>query len=359
MTLTKEEYFKKKNELEAEIAQLNAYQMAAKIMMNSEYGAMANSAFIFYNSRNAEAITSTGQVAIKFIARKFNEYFHRLLGENKDAVIAIDTDSNYLRFGPVVRKFFKNKSEEEIVNLLDKIAEEQMQPYIDKSYHELADYLNVFDMQWKMKREAIASKGVFVAKKRYFMHILDDEGVRMKSPKLKVTGLEAVRSSTPEICREALKKSMKIILDKNEEAVQQFIQNFRKEFFAAPILDICFPRSVSDIEKWIDSSGNALKGMPIAVRGAYVFNKTIRELDPKEETIKSGDKVLFVYMKQPNRFKTNVLAFPGYIPSCLKILDTEVDRNLQFDKAFLSGLRIILGTVGWKEEVVNDLTAFF
>jgi DNA polymerase elongation subunit (family B) len=324
-----------------------------------EYGAMANANFIFYDSRNAEAITSTGQVAIKFIERKFNEYFHKLLGTDTDVVLAVDTDSNYLRFGPVVRKFFKNKSEAEIVDLLDKIANEQLQPYIDNSYHELSDYLNSFDMQWKMKREVIASKGVFVAKKRYFMHILDDEGVRMKSPKLKVTGLEAVRSSTPEICREALKKAMKIILDKNEEAVQRFIQEFKKEFFEAHVLDICFPRSVSDIEKWVDSSGNALKGMPIAVRGAYVYNKTIRVIDQKEETIKSGDKVSFVYMKQPNRFKSNVLAFPNYIPKCLEIEESEIDKNTQFEKSFLTSLRIILGVVGWKEEVVNDLTAFF
>lgn len=359
MKLTKEEYQKKKYQLESEIAQLNAYQMAAKIMMNSEYGAMANVAFIFYDSRNAEAITSSGQVAIKFIARKFNEYFRNLLGIDEDIIIAVDTDSNYLRFGPVVRKFFPNKTQEEITDLLDKISKEKLQPYIDKCYHELADYLNSYEMQWKMKREAIASKGVFVAKKRYFMNLLDDEGVRMKKPKLKITGLEAIRSSTPEICREALKEAMTIILTKDEKELQLYIQDFKKRFFEAPLLDICMPRSVSDIEKYMDSQGNALKGMPIGVRGAYVYNKTIKKLKSLEETIKSGDKVVFVYMKQPNRFQTHVLAFPNYIPDCFNLQPEEVDKQVQFDKTFMAALRIILNVIKWKEEEVNDLSAFF
>lgn len=346
-------------DLESEIARLNAIQMALKIMMNSEYGALANPHFLFYDTRNAEAITSSGQVAIKFIAGKLNKYFQELLETEEDFIVAIDTDSNYVRLGPVVRKFFPNKSDSEIVDILDKIAKEKIQPYIDKCYHELADYLNAYSMEWIMKREAIASKAVFVAKKRYFMTILDDEGVRMKEPKLKVTGLEAVRSSTPEICRDGIKNIMKVILTKDEEATQKEIAKFKAKFNSAPIIDICFPRSVSNIEKWQDAYGRHKSGTPIAVRGAIVFNAIMQKKDPTCDLIKSGDKIKFVYLKEPNKLKSNVISLPNGVPKKLGLDDKFVDKTTQFNKTFLQPIDNILKIIGWTSEKQNTLSSFF
>jgi DNA polymerase elongation subunit (family B) len=341
-----------------EISRLHNIQLGLKIMMNSEYGALANSAFIFYDSRTAEAITSIGQVAITFIARKFNEYFASM-GINEEVVSASDTDSVFLRFGPIVRKFFPNKSNDEVCSLLDKISEEKIQPFINKSYSELADYLNCYAMEWKMKREKIASNTVIVAKKRYFMAVMDDEGVRMKEPKLKVTGLDAVRSSTPEICREAFKKAMKIILEKTEEDLQEFILSFEKEFNSAHVLDIAMPRSVSDIEKYLDSQGRMMKGIPIAVRGSVVFNKKIKEVDPTFPLIKSGDKVKFFYLKLPNTFQSNIISLPNRLPESLKLSESVIDRKTQFEKTFRHPLMIILDIIKWKPEKINDLLSFF
>lgn len=325
-----------------------------------EYGALGNQHFLFYDTRNAEAITSIGQVAIKFIGNKLNEFMNNILGtDNIDFVIATDTDSCYLNFGPIVDKFFSGKSNEDITNLLDRIAKERVQPFIDKSYHELSDYLNSFNMEWFMKREAIASTAVFVQKKRYFMHILDDEGVRMKEPKLKIAGLEAVRSSTPEICRDALKKTMKTILESEEEDVQNVVSNFRQDFNSAHILDICMPRSVSDIEKWLDSSGNMKKGTPIGVRAAVIFNQAMLEIDDTYETIKSGDKLKFCYLKKPNKFKTNVIALPNILPDRLGLTDSIVDKNLQFEKTYLAPVNNILEVIGWSAEKKNTLSSFF
>lgn len=348
-----------KAKLSDEIAQLDVTQLGLKIELNSAYGATANENFVFFDPRIAEAITSIGQVAIQFIARKFNEYFNTVLKIDGDIVIASDTDSAYLRFGPLVRQHFANKTQGEIINILDRICKEKMQPLINKSYTELADYLNCFEMAWSMKREKIAPKACFVAKKRYFMLIVDDEGVRLKEPKLKITGLDAVRSSTPEICREALKKAFKLILTKDESALQEYVEQFEMEFNKAPIIDICCPRSVSDIEKFLDSQGKALKGMPIGVTAAYTYNNSIKKYDPSAETIKSGDKLSFICLKKPNKFQSHVIGFPGYIPESIGLEEKDIDRAQQFTKTFEHPLGIILGIIGWNSRKINDLSSFF
>lgn len=345
--------------LSDEIAALDVEQLGLKIEINSAYGATANDNFVFFDPRIAEAITSIGQTAIQFIARKFNEYFETVLGIKEDCVIASDTDSAYLRFGPVVRKFFADKSDAQITDILDKICKEKMQPLIDTSFNSLADYLNCFENAWKMKREKIAPKACFVAKKRYFMNIVDDEGVRLKEPKLKITGLDAVRSSTSAICREALKKAFKIILTKDEEALQSYIAQFEQEFNNAHILDICGPRSVSDIEKFLGSNGQSLKGTPIAITAAITFNRAIQEADPSYPTIKSGDKLKFICLKKPNKYKSHVIGFPDDIPQALKFDVNCVDKSTQFVKTFLHPLEIILNIIKWKSRPTNDLTDFF
>lgn len=320
---------------------------------------LGNPHFLFFDTRNAEAITSTGQVAIKFIGNKLNEFMKRIIGEDVDTLLYMDTDSAYIEFSPVVEKYFPGKSESEITDLLDKIAKEKIQPFIAKAYDELADYLNAFNMEWFMKREAIASEVIFVQKKRYFMSLLDDEGVRMKEPKIKVTGLEAVRSSTPEICRNSLKGIMKTILRKDEESLQKEVETFRKEFYKAHILDICFPRGVSDIEKWLDSKGMPKKGTPIGARGAIVFNNYMKKIDPTFETIKSGDKVKFCYLKEPNVLRSNVIAFPNALPDQLSFVSKLVDKNLQFEKTFIHPIENMLEVMGWSTEKKNTLESFF
>ena len=349
------------NALDNEIARLNAIQLALKVLMNSQYGALANPWFLYFDTRNAEAITSVGQTAIKFIGNKLNEFMNKIMQTTGiDYIIATDTDSVYINFGGLVKKYFPDKTKEETTNMLDKMANEKIQPFINKSYHELKDYLNGFNMEWFMKREAIASSAVFVQKKRYFMHILDDEGVRMKVPKLKVTGLEAVRSSTPDICRKALKAIMGTILEKNEEAVQKEVERFKKEFYKADPIDISIPKSVNDIEKWISNNNTSWKtGTPFGVRSAIIFNALMSKVDPLYETIKSGDKVKICYLKLPNKFKSNAIAFPNEIPKKLGLDNVMIDRETQFGKTYLNALDAILGVIGWSSAKKNKLSGFF
>ena len=317
---------------------------------------------MFFDTRNAEAITSSGQVAIKFIANRLNMYMNNICKtKDVDYIVAVDTDSNYINFGPLVEMYFDKSSDEYITNALDRIMKEKIEPFINKSYNELSDYMNCFAMEWHMKREVIANSAVFVQKKKYFMSILDDEGVRMKDPKLKVIGLEAVRSSTPEICRNALKSIMKTILLGSESQVQQEVVAFRKEFDKAHVMDICSPRGVTDIEKWLDPKTNKgfKGGTPIGVRGSILFNRTIKDIDPAYETIKSGDKVRFIYLKEPNKFKSNVIALPNELPESLGLDDKIVDKQLQFEKVFLAPVDGMLKPIGWHSEKVNTLSSFF
>jgi DNA polymerase elongation subunit (family B) len=306
---------------------------------------------------------------------KGNNFECRSLGVIKETVYDLEVEnthtffandilvhnSTYLNMGPLIDKFFPGKTDEELTNLLDKMSKEKFQPFINKCYEELKDYMNGYAMEWFMKREAIASTAVFVQKKRYFMHILDDEGVRMKVPKLKVTGLEAVRSSTPEICRDALKGIMSIILDKDEKGVQKEVEEFRKRFFKADIIDICFSSSVSDIEKWESKlPGKGFKSRtPIAVKSAIMFNKTIQKKDPTYGLIKSGDKIKYCYLNLPNKYRSPTMGLPNELPKSLGLVDKDVDKDLQYVKTYLNPVDAILKVIGWDSKKVNKLSSFF
>ena len=201
MLRAKQEYEKTPTAaLTKEIARCNNIQMAKKISLNSAYGAIGNQYFRYYKLANAEAITLSGQVSIRWIENRMNGYLNKLLDtENVDYVVASDTDSIYINFGPLVDKFFNSKSDDKakIVSILDKVCQDKLEPFIDKSYEELADYVNAYDQKMFMKRENIADRGIWTAKKRYILNVWDSEGVRYEEPKLKMMGIEAVKSSTP------------------------------------------------------------------------------------------------------------------------------------------------------------------
>ena len=276
MIVAKQEYEKKKTkELEKEIARCNNIQMAKKISLNSAYGAIGNQYFRYYKLANAEAITLSGQVSIRWIEAKMNAYINKLLKtEDVDYVIASDTNSIYLNMGPVVETVFKGreKTTESVVSFLDKVASLELEKYIEGSYQELADYVNAYDQKMQMKRENIADRGIWTAKKRYILNVWNSEGVAYAEPKLKMMGIEAVKSSTPAPCRKMIKDALKLMMSGTEEEVIEFIDNARKEFKQLPPEQISFPRSASDVNKYKSSASIYAKGTPIHVRGALLFN---------------------------------------------------------------------------------------
>ena len=349
--------------LEKEIARCNNIQMAKKISLNSAYGAIGNQYFRYYKLANAEAITLSGQVSIRWIENKMNIYLNNLLQTtDTDYVIASDTDSIYLNMGPIVDKFFANKSSDKakIVELLDMVCGEKLEPYIEKCYQELADYVSAYDQKMSMKRENIADRGIWTAKKRYILNVWNSEGVAYAEPKLKVMGIESVKSSTPAPCRKMLKEAFNILMTGTEEDVINYIDRSRKEFNSLPPEQISFPRSVSDVVKYKSSSNIYSKGTPIHARGALLFNHYIKEnkLDNKYSLIKNGEKIKFCYLKKPNIIHENVISFIQEFPKELG-LNQYVDYDLQFEKSFLEPLKAILDSIGWKVEKTNTLESFF
>jgi len=364
MLSAKQEYEKTPTkELEKEISRCNNIQMARKIQLNSAYGAIGNQYFRYYKLANAEAITLSGQVSIRWIENKMNQYLNNLLKtETEDYVIASDTDSIYLNMGPLVTKFFSNQSGDKtkIVGILDKICQDKLEPFIEQSYQELANYVQAYEQKMQMKRENIAERGIWTAKKRYILNVWNSEGVQYNEPKLKMMGIEAVKSSTPAPCRKMIKDGLKLMMNGTEDEVIDFIDKCRSEFRNLPPESIAFPRTASDIRKYHSYSDIYVKGTPIHCRGALLFNHYIKEnnLTNKYSLINNGEKIKFIYLKKPNIIQENVISFIQDFPRELH-LDKYIDYDLQFEKSFVEPLKAILDAIGWSVEKTVNLDSFF
>lgn len=360
MIEAKKRYEKTKDPEEVKlIARYHNMQLAKKIQLNSAYGALGNKYFRWFNHNYAEAITVSGQLSIRWIERKMNEYLNKLIGTNKvDYVIASDTDSIYIELKELVNKIDLTDNDK-IVDIIDKFASAKIEPYIDKCYQELAHNMNAYQQKMKMKRETIANKGIWRGKKMYILNTWDVEGVRYETPKLKMSGIESVRSSTPQACRESIKNAINIIMNGSQEELLDYIVKFKQEFAALPFEQVSFPRGVKGMEKYRDSANIYKKATPIQVKGALLFNhfikkKSLGNIPP----IQNGDKIRFAYLKTPNPIHESVIAAPDNLPTELG-LDRYIDRDLQFDKAFLEPIRSITNTIGWDVEKRSTLENFF
>ena len=351
------------NDLVKEISRCNNIQMAKKISLNSAYGAFGNEHFRYYRLANAEAITLSGQVSIRWIENKMNAYLNKLLSTDKtDYVIASDTDSIYLNLGPLVTKFFSNKSGDKIriVELLDKICKDKLEPFIDASYQELATYVSAYDQKMIMKRENIADRGIWTAKKRYILNVWDSEGVRYKEPKMKIMGLETARSSTPQYFRDKLYAAFKIIIGKTNDELINFINDVRTETRKRPYEEVAFPRGVNNLEKYRHRTDIYSKGTPIHVRGALLYNYYIKKhnLEHKHPFIQEGEKIKFMYLKTPNPIHENCISFFGDLPKEFGI-EKYVDYQTQFEKSFLEPLKNVLQCIGWSHQKTITIGSFF
>ena len=364
MILAKQEYEKTPTkELEKSISKYNNIQMARKIQLNSAYGAIGNQYFRYYNLINAEAITLSGQVSIRWIEHKMNTYLNKILKtEKKDYVIASDTDSIYLNLGDLVEKVFEGRetNDSSIVSFLNKVCEMELEKYISSSYEALATYVNAYEQKMIMKRENIASTGIWTAKKRYMLNVWDSEGVRYHEPKLKMMGIEAVKSSTPMPCRNAIKDAIKIMMDGTEDDLVSYIDSFRKTFENLPPEDIAFPRSVNGLRKYKASTTVYSKGTPLHVRGTLLYNFHIekKKLEYKYPLVQEGEKIKYLHLRRPNKINENVISFLNTFPTELG-LEGQIDRDAQFKKSFLDPLQIITSVIGWETERKATLDFLF
>ena len=347
--------------LKREIARCHNIQWARKIALNSAYGAVGNQYFRYYDVRQAAGITTAGQFIIRFVENHMNKYLNNILKtDNEDYVVASDTDSIYVRLDKLVEATCQGKTDDQIVDFLNKVCEQKFEPEIEKWFTELADYSNAFKNAMVMKREVIANKGIWIAKKRYMLNVLDEEGVRLANPKLKLMGIEAVKSSTPQVCRGKIKEAITVIMGKEEHDLHKHISDFRKEFMKLPAEAVSFPRSCNNLRKYRDASNIFVKGTPIHVKGALIYNHKIEELglQNKYPLVQEGDKIKFIKLIPANPFKFDVISYVTTLPEEFR-LQEYVDYNMMFDKTFLDPMRFILDAINWKAEPTANLEAFF
>ena len=339
---TKDENYKKL------ISRYYNIQYTRKISLNSAYGAIGNEWFRYYETELAEAITTSGQLSIRWIEKDVNKYLNNILKTDDDYILASDTDSIYVTLDKLVDKTMKNKSNEKIVNFLDKVASESIEPFINKSYEKLKEYTKAFKNKMIMKREVIANKGIWIAKKRYILNVFNSEGVSYQEPKLKMMGVEAVKSSTPAICREKIKDALKLIMSGDEKDLNKFVIDFREKFLENTPEAISFPRSVNGLRRWHDSGTTFKKSTPMHIKGALIYNQKIKQnkLLNKYPLIQEGDKIKFVYLKQPNPFSANVITYITKLPKEFNIHEF-VDYDIQFEKVFVEPLILISDTIKW------------
>ena len=269
--------------------------------------------------------------------------------DKEDYVIASDTDSVYITFESLVSKVFGESPEtSKVVRFLDKVATDKLEPFINKSYQSLANLMGVYDQKMFMAREVIADKGIWTAKKRYILNVHNSEGVQYKEPKLKIMGIEAVKSSTPAACRVKIKEALDIIMNGNEKMLNTFIQEFRGEFMKLPPEDIAYPRSCNGLSKWTTDHNLFRKGAPIHVRGGILYNHLIKEnkLGNKYPNIQEGDKIKFLHLRQPNIYQSSAFSFITDMPKELNISDL-IDIDMQYEKSFVEPLKIITDKMGW------------
>ena len=329
-----------------EISKYNNIQMARKIALNSAYGAVGNQYFRYYDTRMATAITTAGQLSIRWIENAVNGYLNKILEtENVDYIIASDTDSIYVRFDELVSKVTPKNP----VDFLDKVATEKIEPFIDKCYTQMAEYVNAYQQKMEMAREVIADKGIWTAKKRYILNVHDSEGVRYDEPQIKVMGIEAVKSSTPEPCRDMIKSALKVIINEDETSLNTFIQDFRKRFMDMNPEMIAYPRSCNGLKKWSDSSSIFKKSCPMHIKGALIYNYLLKKhkVTHKYPFIQEGDKIRFLELRTPNKMQANVISFITKLPKEFDLLDT-INYEVMFDKSFVEPLTFILDTINWR-----------
>jgi len=280
------------------------------------------------------------------------------LGEQEEWVYDIEVEDCHNFFGndilihnsifytlDFVADKLKEKNPEKIVDYIDAFTEKYIDPEIMRIYEDLAKYTNANENKMRMTREKIIEKFLITGKKHYAYMLWDNEGVRYHEPKMKVTGIEIVRSSTPNIVKPFLKEAIKKLMYDAHE-VQEYCQEVKVKFMKLEPEDIAFPRGVSNVEKYIDKAKMFKKGTPIAVRAAIIYNNYIQKHGLDYYPISDGEKIKFIYTVVPNNFfHSNVFGFIKKIPNREEVIKY-INYPLQYEKTFFTVIRTLAERAG-------------
>ncbi len=336
-----------------EMARWKSSDKVLKTFLNGFYGVVTNEFFLFYDHQNAEAITTSGQLAARWIEKAINTWLNGILGTDSDYIVAMDTDSVYVNFGPLVDKVCKGKTKDQIVTFLDEVCKTKLKALIEKSYGEMAEYVNAVEQKMSMKRESITSRAIWTGKKNYILYVHDKEGTRYQKPKIEAKGIKAIKSNTPPSCRKKIKEALELIMSGTEEQVVDLARAFRAEFETLPFDDVAFPSGVNELTKYQDEASIWKHGAPAHVRGALLYNHIVRKQNLRYPLVFDGDKIRWAYVF-PNALMSRVFATPGPIPRSLNI-EQILDRDLMYEVGFVQPLKAILDAVGWTIEKVASL----
>ena len=344
--------------LKHEIDNLNITQHTIKILINTIYGYFGNKHSPLGDDELAESITLTGQAVIKESNRLLENYIKekaKLTDQDileDTPIIYNDTDSSYISIKHIV----KNTG----LKMLDSKGKITQEYY--KQVQDIEDYLNENIIKWGQqalgskdcrfvfKREAIADSGLFLQKKRYVLHVLDEEGI--PCDKFKYTGVEVVRTTMPAPIKPYVKKIIETMLLTRDLATTNKIFNETYDIFKKlPIEDIAFVMGVKGYEKYAAQCDafKTAKHMPIHVKAAYFYNILLDRFNTgkKYEKISSGDKVRYFYARQPNKFGITTIGYKYDFPK--EFTNTfELDYELMFEKIIFSVIERFYEAVNWK-----------
>jgi DNA polymerase elongation subunit (family B) len=352
---------KENKELKQLVTYYKNIQMAKKVGLNSAYGALSNEYFRYYNDDLAEAVTLSGQVAIQWAQKHLNDYINKILNNKKivDYVVASDTDSLLLTMDEFVRRVYNNNLPDElkIVEFLDKVCEEKIQKKIDEFYEELAIRVNAYAQKMQMKREKIASRGLWTGAKRYIMNVWNNEGVQYTEPKFVQVGIESVRSSTPSAARDWIKQGAKVVLTLDQEKLYQYVEGIRAKFDAAPFADIASNSSYNNKKKY--ALGD--KSLPMAVAAGLNYNKLITQLglEKTKQKLNSGDRIKFARLKMPNPTQENWFGVPVDEANELYGMEKYIDREALWKVGFLTPIETMASAANLNVERKATLDDFF
>jgi DNA polymerase elongation subunit (family B) len=357
--LTDTELLKLYKETKDNISRNDAMQYALKIAINSAYGMLSNPYCRWYSVDMAEAITLSGQLAVKWVCKDINGFLNKVLGTtNVSYQVAGDTDSGYFTLKGIVDKLGIS-DKKEIVKAIETLYNKHLAKVIKDSFENLHVYMNSYQNKIRMARENIADRGIWTGKKHYVLNVLNKEGINYPEPKLKFVGLETNRSSTPMVCKDYMKKTIKLIMTMTENDVHNYISDCKKDFFKRSFSEIATPGTANNLRKYTSASNIYTKGSPMHVRGSLVYNQYLRKLGlDKLPHIKSGDKIRFCYLQLPNPVFENVISVPDDLPDDLH-LNQYIDYNAQFEKTFLSPIEKILQAIGWESNKTPTLEDVF
>jgi DNA polymerase elongation subunit (family B) len=337
-------------------------QHIQKIFLNSLYGVLGLPIFRFFDIDNALAVTASGQDVIKKSADFANLLYQNKLETQEDYCTYIDTDSLYFSATPLMPAGVDPK---EFTIKLARVVEKKLNEYYDQMAR---DSFFCKKHRLYIKGESVAHTVVWIAKKRYTMNVVYDleSNVDVEN-KMKVKGLDSVRSSFPPAFRDFMKKMMKDILSKaTKEQVDTAVLEFYDRLSTMSYLEVARNTSANKLSEFKTGTLNKFeKGTPAHIKAALTYNAMLKHfgLDKRYEGITDSEKIKWIYLKK-NPWNLETIAMKGYgdPKELVEIATTYIDYELLFENELQKKIEDFYSALRWGNiptETNQNASSFF